>query len=114
MYTIEAAMAVSTKGGNHAPAGDNPYAEPSRVNECATVNAVTTETTWRSRSTGMTRQSRKSRWSKPLRMCAMPSAMNPAAAWYQAGFSETVPDRLVMTIALPGSPRGRYRTASFR
>jgi hypothetical protein len=71
------------------------------------VKAVTMGITFRTPEKGMTRQRRNSRWSIPPRMWAMPSPTNPAAAWYQAGFSETRPDRLVITIARPSSPGGR-------
>ena len=41
MYTIDAAIAASTNGGNHAPDGARPKAAPTSVNEWATVNVVT-------------------------------------------------------------------------
>jgi len=42
--TIDAAMSVSTSGGNQAPDGASPSADAPRVSECASVNAVTTAT----------------------------------------------------------------------
>ena len=35
-------MTISTNGGNHAPWGASPNAEPISVNECAMVKTVTT------------------------------------------------------------------------
>ena len=48
-------------------------AEAMSVIECATVKAVTTATSGRSRRNGITRQNRNSRWSMPSRMWKNPS-----------------------------------------
>jgi hypothetical protein len=57
-----------------------PAADAISVIECATVNEVTIATSGPMRRNGTTRQSRKSRWSKPPRMCAKPSATKERAA----------------------------------
>ena len=72
MKTIEAAISISMSGGNHSALGASPITDATRVIECATVKAVTTETSGQKRRSGMTRQSRKRRWSTPSRMCAKP------------------------------------------
>src|ERR1700693_6345970 len=112
MYTIDAAIAVSTNGGNQAPEGARSYADPISVNECATVKAVMIGITCPTAAKGMIRQSRKRRWSVPERMGTTTSQTKPAAARYQGGFSDPFPERLLITIARPSSPGGRYRTAS--
>ena len=58
---IEAAITVSTSGGNQSPPGAKPYADAINVKECATVKAVTIGTSALNRRNGMTRQRRKSR-----------------------------------------------------
>ena len=59
--TMDAAINVSTSGGNQNVVGTKPSAEAPSVSECATVNAVTMATRSRQRRTGSTRHSRNSR-----------------------------------------------------
>ena len=66
-------------------------AEAMRVIEWATVKAVTTATSGRSRRNGITRQNRNSRWSMPSRMWKKPSLVKRSAAWCQRGSSSTMP-----------------------
>ena len=88
-------MSVSTSGGNQSVFGARSYAEAMSVTECATVNPVTIGTSARKRRNGTTRQSRKSRWSTPSRMCSKPETTKFQAAWCQRGSRVTT----------PGSPR---------
>ena len=73
-------MTISTNGGNQAPCGMRPKAEPISVNECASVKPVTTVRSCRKPRSGMTRHMRNSKWSNPPTMWATPRPTNPVAA----------------------------------
>ena len=91
IQTIDAAISVSTRGGNQRASGASSNADAISVTEWAAVNDVTMAARGRSRRNGITRQARNSRWSVPSRMCSKPRATNRRAAWSHRGSSRTSP-----------------------
>ena len=91
MKTMDAAMSVSIRGGNQSALGAMPSTEAPSVIEWAAVKAVTTETRGQKRRIGITRQSRKRRWSMPFRMWAKPSTTKRRKAWCHLGSRRTRP-----------------------
>ena len=80
MKTIESAIRVSMSGGNQSALGARPIEAAIRVIECATVNDVTMGTSAQKLRKGTTKQKRKSRWSRPSRMCSKPRTTKRNAA----------------------------------